>query len=171
MENSENQIALIQNVLLGSNIFNIYVTDKRIAFIFLRQLNSGGGLVGALITEGVRWAHDSRKELANVLTLDELLKKNRLSYAFFYKDLKHFRVYDNREIEVVSLAFRRTIKLPKEAYAQLLTTLPTISLLEGKLELHAKKKPFTKDCVQCGKDIPLASEECGYCGIKQPTSS
>jgi predicted nucleic-acid-binding Zn-ribbon protein len=27
---------------------------------------------------------------------------------------------------------------------------------------------FLKNCVECGKEIPLASEECPYCGTKQP---
>ena len=29
-------------------------------------------------------------------------------------------------------------------------------------------KGFQKKCVECGKDIPIASEECQYCGAKQP---
>lgn len=29
-------------------------------------------------------------------------------------------------------------------------------------------KAFLKRCVKCDKEIPLASEECAYCGTKQP---
>jgi len=29
-------------------------------------------------------------------------------------------------------------------------------------------KSFLKNCVKCGKEIPIASEECQYCGTKQP---
>jgi len=29
-------------------------------------------------------------------------------------------------------------------------------------------KAFLKKCVGCGKEIPIASEECSYCGTKQP---
>ena len=29
-------------------------------------------------------------------------------------------------------------------------------------------KSFLKKCVKCGREIPLASEECPYCGTKQP---
>jgi len=29
-------------------------------------------------------------------------------------------------------------------------------------------KSFLKKCVKCSKEIPLASEECQYCGTKQP---
>jgi len=28
-------------------------------------------------------------------------------------------------------------------------------------------KPFLKKCVECGEEIPVASEECPYCGAKQ----
>jgi len=29
-------------------------------------------------------------------------------------------------------------------------------------------KSFLKKCVKCNKEIPIASEECDYCGAKQP---
>ena len=29
-------------------------------------------------------------------------------------------------------------------------------------------KSFLKNCVKCGKEIPIASEECQHCGTKQP---
>lgn len=29
-------------------------------------------------------------------------------------------------------------------------------------------KPFLKRCIRCGEEIPMASEECRYCGTKQP---
>jgi predicted RNA-binding Zn-ribbon protein involved in translation (DUF1610 family) len=29
-------------------------------------------------------------------------------------------------------------------------------------------KSFLKKCVKCGKEIPVASEECQYCGARQP---
>jgi rRNA maturation endonuclease Nob1 len=29
-------------------------------------------------------------------------------------------------------------------------------------------KAFLKKCVKCGREIPIASEECQYCGTKQP---
>jgi DNA-directed RNA polymerase subunit RPC12/RpoP len=28
-------------------------------------------------------------------------------------------------------------------------------------------KGFLKKCINCGKDIPIAAEECSYCGAKQ----
>jgi ribosomal protein L40E len=54
----------------------------------------------------------------------------------------------------------------------------------GKVELHASEaarellleerrksetpNSFLKICVKCGKSIPIASEECQFCGSKQP---
>ena len=45
----------------------------------------------------------------------------------------------------------------------------------GYIEFYKKLKPteppqpqgFSKKCVKCGKEIPIASEECQYCGTKQ----
>ena len=47
----------------------------------------------------------------------------------------------------------------------------------GYIELYKEMKgtrkisrdnAFLKKCVKCGKEIPIASEECQYCGAKQP---
>jgi predicted RNA-binding Zn-ribbon protein involved in translation (DUF1610 family) len=46
----------------------------------------------------------------------------------------------------------------------------------GEIRLSADEKTrrlllgtsFLKKCVKCGKEIPIASEECRYCGAKQP---
>ncbi len=47
----------------------------------------------------------------------------------------------------------------------------------GYIELYKEMKgtrrvkrdnAFLKRCVKCGKEIPIASEECQYCGTKQP---
>lgn len=45
----------------------------------------------------------------------------------------------------------------------------------GYIEFYKKLKPgeqpqpqgFLKKCINCGKEIPIASEECQYCGTKQ----
>jgi len=34
--------------------------------------------------------------------------------------------------------------------------------------LKLTPKAFWKKCIKCGKNIPIASEECQYCGTKQP---
>jgi hypothetical protein len=35
-------------------------------------------------------------------------------------------------------------------------------------ERKGTPKAFFKQCVECGREIPIASEECSYCGAKQP---
>jgi len=35
------------------------------------------------------------------------------------------------------------------------------------MQIGATPKAFLKECVKCGKEIPIASEECPYCGGKQ----
>ena len=44
----------------------------------------------------------------------------------------------------------------------------------GKVELEVadpegvlRKRRYVKKCVMCGKDIPLAAEECKFCGASQ----
>ena len=36
------------------------------------------------------------------------------------------------------------------------------------LSVHDAPTAFMKKCVECGREIPIASEECQYCGTKQP---
>lgn len=41
-------------------------------------------------------------------------------------------------------------------------------LVDEKTKRFLLRKQFLKKCVKCTKEIPLASEECQYCGAKQP---
>ena len=34
-------------------------------------------------------------------------------------------------------------------------------------KIRETPRNFVKKCVKCGKEIPIASEECSYCGTKQ----
>jgi predicted RNA-binding Zn-ribbon protein involved in translation (DUF1610 family) len=43
----------------------------------------------------------------------------------------------------------------------------TRKLEEKKKESHVTPKSFLKRCVKCGMEIPIASEQCPYCGEKQ----
>jgi rRNA maturation endonuclease Nob1 len=43
-----------------------------------------------------------------------------------------------------------------------------MSLAELMPEQRETPKAFLKKCVKCGKEIPIASEECPHCGAKQP---
>jgi len=41
-------------------------------------------------------------------------------------------------------------------------------LVDEKTRRSLLGKAFLKKCAKCGKEIPIASEECSYCGTKQP---
>lgn len=43
-----------------------------------------------------------------------------------------------------------------------------IAVIDYRAPGHTPKS-FLKKCVKCGKEIPIASEECVYCGTKQKT--
>lgn len=50
-----------------------------------------------------------------------------------------------------------------------------MAYIHGVLQLRREKTPlrpitpkgFLKQCIKCGKEIPIASEVCAYCGAKQ----
>lgn len=55
------------------------------------------------------------------------------------------------------------------------TNIPALRCEKCKLVLFGYEKTilgefpsFLKKCVGCGREIPIASEECPYCGTKQP---
>jgi ribosomal protein L40E len=61
-----------------------------------------------------------------------------------------------------------------ESWLSLLGVIPFICKSCDYIELYKenpqREEAFLKRCVKCGKDIPIASEECQYCGTKQPKS-
>ena len=49
------------------------------------------------------------------------------------------------------------------------SSIPFLLQVQKKpLSVHDAPRAFLKKCVECGKEIPIASEECQYCGTKQP---
>ena len=44
---------------------------------------------------------------------------------------------------------------------------PTLNRLNRFLNVQGTPKGFLKKCVKCDREIPIASEECPYCGAKQ----
>jgi hypothetical protein len=52
------------------------------------------------------------------------------------------------------------------------TNIPALRCEKCKIAIldYAERTPKSslKECVKCGKEIPIASEECQYCGAKQP---
>jgi hypothetical protein len=45
---------------------------------------------------------------------------------------------------------------------------PMLNRLNRFLGVQGTPKGFLKECIECGREIPIASEECPYCGAKQP---
>ncbi len=45
---------------------------------------------------------------------------------------------------------------------------PMVDLINNFFAVQGTPKGFLKKCVECGKEIPIASEECQYCKTKQP---
>ncbi len=48
---------------------------------------------------------------------------------------------------------------------------PFLKRVESALGAEQTPKGFLKKCVECGKEIPIASEQCQYCGAKQPQAA
>jgi hypothetical protein len=180
MENSERQIALIKNIVSAYantyELYDLYLMDKRLIAIHTGEVNPtawgvAGGLVGMLIAEGAqRIVDSSKKAKIKNLTLDKLLEKDKNNFAIAYESIEQIKLYDsNRELEIKSGPIQKTFAATKEQFERLGIILPTINPIKDKLTMHAlKKNPYVKKCVQCGEDIPLASEECAFCGSKQP---
>jgi hypothetical protein len=49
----------------------------------------------------------------------------------------------------------------------LLTFLPFLIFKTGELKYSETPKSFLKRCIKCGKEIPIASEQCPHCGERQ----
>jgi len=49
-----------------------------------------------------------------------------------------------------------------------LTIFPCLTLKTKEMKYSGTPKSFLKICVNCGGEIPIASEQCPYCGRKQP---
>lgn len=70
-----------------------------------------------------------------------------------------------------AIAERGVIPLPALGLAVSLLISSLLFFLQGKkkrLSVRDAPRKFLKKCVKCSKEIPIASEECQYCGAKQP---
>jgi hypothetical protein len=104
MENSEQEIALIKGLYeVGfSRIdYTLHLTTKRFVLIHVTNLDAQtneavGGLVGYAIVKGFQKANESkRKEKEKALeglTLDELLQKDKKSFAITFDDIVQIKL-------------------------------------------------------------------------------
>ena len=142
MQDSERQIAVIEKIFDYPNTYNLYWMDKRLVVINKKSQSAVGvGLIPSLIGEGITKINESRKkEKMKNLTLDEILQKDKKSYAIAYEDIEQIRLYDpqsrwkNRKLEIKSHKIQKKFMLDKAQFEQLSDVLPTIDALKGKLE-------------------------------------
>ena len=141
MQGSENIIAVIRKILYGNLRFDLYLTDKRIVVIHGVDLAVFGlGAFPAIIGEGIQKFTESRKEhKEKTLTLGELLQRDKKSFAISYGDLERVKLHKSRwlagTLNIKSKEIKKTFTLTKVQFEQLSRLLPSIDLLQGKLEI------------------------------------
>jgi len=70
-------------------------------------------------------------------------------------------------------ALKNENKATRQAISRLKSTIDELGQRLSNLQTQENSessKSYLKKCVECGKDIPLASEECQYCGAQQTQS-
>jgi hypothetical protein len=144
MENAERQIAFFKNIILSKDLaskYDLYVTDKRLVVIKTgpRPRYLGHWLAGTLI--GQNWAEPIEKEKMKDLALDEMLRKDKKSFALAYDNIEKIQLLDpksrwkDRTLDVKSGETQTKFILNKEQFEQLSTALPGIVALRGKIEI------------------------------------
>lgn len=68
----------------------------------------------------------------------------------------------------VSLASDLSLLILAGFAAWILFLIALFVEFEPKQPKQQRSTMFLKRCVNCNKEIPIASEECQYCGAKQP---
>ena len=148
MQNSEQQLAVLRAV----DNCDLCITDKRLVVINPKSYtwNIGSIIAGAVtcgigapvataIQKHVDRQHRKKTEPLKGLTIDELLQKDRSSYAVPYKEMDWLCL--NRSRFGGNLTFRtkkvwKILKLNKEQVEQLSLLLPTIAALNGKFKIN-----------------------------------
>lgn len=146
----EIQIALVKNISTAKDDFgrrqsyNLYITDRRMVMVRVidpKYFPYAGGLVGGLINEAVFSIGLSRKkkqeEETKGLTLDEMLDQDKKSFAIFYEDIKHIRLYKEwgwgYTLDIETTKTQKNFQPNKEQFEQLSSVLPNIDAIKGKL--------------------------------------
>ena len=150
MQNSEQEIAII-NGLYTNDLrridYTLHLTTKRFVLIHVTNLDAqavqaqiSGGLIGYAIAKGVQKASESkRKEKENALqdlTLDELLQKDKKSFAMAHENIVSIRLHKgwiNGEIFVKLKSSQAQFFVDKKQIEPISTTLSQITSLQGKV--------------------------------------
>jgi hypothetical protein len=99
MENSEKQIALIENISRFPETYTFYLTNKRLVAINKKSLSTAFvslGLVGAAIDIAIEKQQGKKKKELESLSLDEILQKDKKSFAIPYSNVEWFWLHDSK---------------------------------------------------------------------------
>ena len=147
MENSEEILAILKAVddSLGRymlfEIFDLCITNKRLVVINPKSYNRWFKMWG--ISVWIQRREEAKKRLKQDplkgLTIDELLEKDKSSYAINYDELEY--IYLNKSLFGSNLNLKgkkigKLIKINKEQYDQLSQILPKIEAVKGKFEIN-----------------------------------
>ena len=150
---AEKELGLFEGVSQGSTHFDLHFMEQRLVAVHAFKKSSsgyaaGGGLVGALIGEGIEHLRESKwkqkQESMKEMTLDERVASDKKSFWVSYSDVVHADLvkrtlgakYLQLKINDGKDKWEERFELPtKEAFEKAFSLLPTISGLAGKLEL------------------------------------
>lgn len=151
MEGSEQILAIIEGLSSDGSIdcYNLVLTTRRI--VLMHTLNplvnpevgmAKGGLVGwaiaSLIEKGVEAKMNEEK--SQYLTLDELLQKDKKSYAINHADITEIKLHKgliNSKLIVESKGSQETFSFNKNI-KKIYTTLLQAPALAGKVSISRK---------------------------------
>ena len=144
MENSEELLTVLKAVdnSLGTyfqfEIFDLCITNKRLVVINLKLHKwRGWGGINAMIQRRREAKKRRKQDPLKGLTIDELLEKDKNSYAINYDDLDWICLNKSlfgSNLNIKGKKIGRLIKINKEQYNQLSQILPKIDALKGKIE-------------------------------------
>ena len=158
MQNSERQIAVINDILLTDDpmsMYDLYVTDQRLVVIDSKNYFGGsciGGLIGSMLTDAMEQVDEAaakkQKELREKfegLSLDEKLKSFFKNFAINYDETKQVTLNDPhsrwRKASLKINSGKKHVKFQptKEQFEQLTNILPNIEALKQKLTINTKE--------------------------------
>lgn len=140
MENSEEILAVLKAVddsLSGRGkafrVFDLCFTNERLVIIKPKRIS---WIIKWL---GLETRKRRKQDPLRDLTVDELLEKDKSSYAINYYDLDWVCLntsFFGSNLNIRGRKFWKIIKLNKEQFKQLSRILPRIAALKGKLEIN-----------------------------------
>jgi len=149
MQNSEQEIAIIKDIhsMDTSRDYILHLTTKRFVLIHFTDLDAQaakaqvtGGLIGWAIAKGVQKANESKRkkkeDVSQGLTLDELLQKDKKSFAMAHENIVSIRLHKgwtNGEIFVQLKSSQARLSVDKKQIELISAILAQVTALQGKV--------------------------------------